>query len=264
MPHEELDLSECRSLQLAILAAFDSHCADQGLTYYLAYGTLLGAVRHGGYIPWDDDIDVMMPRDDYERLRESTRAIGDFALRGGTDESGWPYPFLKVSDRGSRVEEGSRVDADLGVNIDVFPVDGLPAGRCGRNAQSALINALTAVLSLQGMAPRPGRAPAKRLIAAATIPLLSVVPRSLLLRFLDRAARRRTRGSHSGVFVGSYQWSAPDEAFGTPSTESFEGTPRHVPADPHTVLTQMYGADHMQLPPVEQRVTHHTFRAFRR
>lgn len=264
MLSEELDLSECRSLQISILTAFDLHCAANGLTYYLAYGTLLGAVRHAGYIPWDDDIDVMMPRGDYELLRHSTGSIGDYALRGGTDELSWPYPFLKISDLETQIDEGSPIDADVGVNIDVFPLDVVPDHTLQRKAQSLLIGALTAALTLQGIAPRPGRARVKRLIAALAIPIVSAIPRKFLLRSLERAARRGARGAQSGILVGSYQWHAPNVAFGVPSTEWFEGVRRCVPADARRVLTEMYGADHMQLPPLERRITHHTFRAYRR
>lgn len=64
----ELTVDELRTVRLAELTKFDRMCRSHGPNSYLAYGTLLGAVRHGGYIPWDDEIDVMMPREDYDRL----------------------------------------------------------------------------------------------------------------------------------------------------------------------------------------------------
>ena len=62
------DIQELRSIQMGILNEVHSFCETQGITYFLSSGSLLGAVRHGGYIPWDDDIDIYMPRKDYERL----------------------------------------------------------------------------------------------------------------------------------------------------------------------------------------------------
>ncbi len=76
----EMSLAEIQAREYALLERFDAYCKRHGLTYCLCGGTLLGAVRHKGFIPWDDDIDLMMPRDDYERLRDLARKepVGDF------------------------------------------------------------------------------------------------------------------------------------------------------------------------------------------
>ena len=63
-----IDIKELKKIQLGLLNALDDYCVQNDLTYYLAYGTLIGAIRHKGYIPWDDDIDVMMPREDYNKF----------------------------------------------------------------------------------------------------------------------------------------------------------------------------------------------------
>ncbi len=67
------DVAELRELQMQVLDAIDAYCHDNNLTYFISSGTLLGAVRHGGYIPWDDDIDIIMPSDDYLKFREACR-----------------------------------------------------------------------------------------------------------------------------------------------------------------------------------------------
>ena len=73
----KLELEEIKQLQLNILDVFDAFCREHGLRYQLAYGTLIGAVRHKGYIPWDDDIDLVMPIEDYKRMTEIVNARND-------------------------------------------------------------------------------------------------------------------------------------------------------------------------------------------
>lgn len=123
LTHEELQES-----LFHILCAFDDYCRRNGLKYYLCGGTLLGAVRHQGFIPWDDDIDVCMPRPDYEKLRVLAGREGKISERYvlQTDFFGGEYPFFKVLDQQIRVNNRSYADAER-LWIDVLPVDGLPA-----------------------------------------------------------------------------------------------------------------------------------------
>ena len=129
---EGLAPSVLRALQLVeleILREFVRLCEANGLRYYLAYGTLLGAVRHKGFIPWDDDIDVTMPREDYERFA----AICGAGLPGGlrwqsyATEGHYPVWFGKLirEDTVLRQALSDHLDISQSVFIDVFPLDGL-------------------------------------------------------------------------------------------------------------------------------------------
>lgn len=117
-------LSELQDVLYDMLKAFAEFCDENDLRYYLYGGTLLGAVRHQGFIPWDDDVDVAMPRPDYERFIELTK------------NSPWEYyavcqytqPFIKMVDTRTVMEERQLRD-ELGMQsafIDIFPIDGLP------------------------------------------------------------------------------------------------------------------------------------------
>lgn len=124
-----IELDELKSIELDILLAFHDYCEKKGFRYLLYYGTLLGAVRHQGFIPWDDDIDVAMPRKDYEAFFEAFQTDNPFEnikLISYRDRSSI-YPFFKLVDTRTEVIEDF-VDPryKTGVWIDIFPIDGLP------------------------------------------------------------------------------------------------------------------------------------------
>ena len=155
----ELTLAEFREVQLGVLAEFDRICRSHELTYYLAYGTLLGAVRHGGYIPWDDDIDVMMPRADYDRLPAIFAAAAPEHLSLGSPQTrtDWPFPYAKIGDDRTELWEPLEDPLPLAVNLDVFPIDHFPAGRLARAVQAQLLHLLRWAVELRYIAADRGR-----------------------------------------------------------------------------------------------------------
>lgn len=120
-----------RDLQLClldILKAVDSFCKNEGIRYSMAYGTLLGAVRHKGFIPWDDDIDLLMPRPDFERFVSTFRHPRYKCLyhRPGVKGDRFCHFFAKVEDTKTRSFQGKGSTYEFGINLDIFPVDGKP------------------------------------------------------------------------------------------------------------------------------------------
>lgn len=124
----KIEIEELRKIELDILDFFANVCNENNLTYFLAGGTLLGAIRHKGFIPWDDDIDVMMPRKDYERLKEvfPSHTYYKFLHYGNTHN--YPKAFGTINDaRTYKPEKRIRKKCNcIGVNIDIFPIDSLP------------------------------------------------------------------------------------------------------------------------------------------
>ena len=108
---------------MGILDYVHRFCEERGITYFLSSGSLLGAVRHGGYIPWDDDIDIYVPRRDYERLLEEFENSEQFKLLDPAKEPHYYYTFAKVVDTRTRMIEKETEGYEIGVYIDVFPVD---------------------------------------------------------------------------------------------------------------------------------------------
>lgn len=121
---------DIRDTQLRILASVANFCEERSITFYLFAGTLLGAVRHEGYIPWDDDIDIMMPRRDFERFCGEFIAFvggsGSLSLYAPETVADFPFPYIKVGDNRTLLVEASDTAVHMGVNVDVFPLDGWP------------------------------------------------------------------------------------------------------------------------------------------
>ena len=125
----ELTLREIQQAALDIMIAFDAFCRAHNLTYSLVGGTLLGAVRHKGFIPWDDDVDVGMPRPDYEKfvelMRQNGNKLTDNYVIAPDRGKGAVRPFIKIEDKRISIPKGHRSISE-NLWIDVFPFDGCP------------------------------------------------------------------------------------------------------------------------------------------
>nr|MCR5207201.1 LicD family protein [Eubacterium sp.] len=120
---KELSLEEVKKTELEILIRFDEICKNNNIEYSLAYGTMLGAVRHNGFIPWDDDIDVFVKRSDYEKLLGLRYDDGRFEIKSHRYSNNYYYPFAKMIDKNTDLDVSWRLDKDMGVFIDIFPLD---------------------------------------------------------------------------------------------------------------------------------------------
>lgn len=125
----KLDIKEIQEVSLEILKIVADICEEENLRYYLTYGTLIGAIRHKGFIPWDDDIDIAMPRDDYEKLLRYLRDNADkyehlelFDIRTCPE---YPYMIARVSDNRYVIDVKNEKPYGMGVFIDIYPLDGL-------------------------------------------------------------------------------------------------------------------------------------------
>ena len=122
----QISADELKEIQLNLLNNIDHFCKSNGIQYFLAYGTLIGAIRHDGFIPWDDDIDIAMPRPDYDRFIKKFNAYSkDYQVEDYSITDNYPTPFAKVIDTRTEMRMTLYNQRSSGVYIDVFPIDGI-------------------------------------------------------------------------------------------------------------------------------------------
>lgn len=133
-------MAKLHALELEIAKEIRRICETHHIPYYLTGGTLLGAVRHGGFIPWDDDMDIGMLRDDYERFLEACQDdLGErFFLQTWDTDPDYPMPYAKIRLNGTHFREAFCADADIhdGIFVDIFPFDNVPDDRRAQNRQA--------------------------------------------------------------------------------------------------------------------------------
>ena len=136
----DIDLLHRRILR--ILMAVDRCCQEHHLRYYIWAGTMIGAVRHKGFIPWDDDIDIAMPRPDYEQLiaHSGEWLPQPFEFVCAENDEQYPLPFGKVQDASTTLIERLHLRYLGGIYIDVFPIDAVPEGCFAASCTSPATN----------------------------------------------------------------------------------------------------------------------------
>lgn len=145
---KKISVEEYKGFLVKMLEEIDEICNDNGLSYSLAFGSLLGAIRHNGFIPWDDDLDIVMLRNDYDRLREliNSNSINLRFIDSSTTDT--IYPFGKVCDQRTFMEEKNFKNVDgYGAFIDVFPLDNLPDNAFVRLIYCRIAKALMIILT---------------------------------------------------------------------------------------------------------------------
>ncbi len=255
-----------QSRLLEMLKWFHQFCKENGLTYYAIGGTMLGTIRHQGFIPWDDDVDVGMPRPDYERFIRMTqgKVYDHYCTESFLDsQKEFTYLYAKVFDLNTTLIENRRKEVKRGIFLDVYPLDG--AGNSEEEGQKFFrpIGNRANWITVRVSAVRKGRSFAKNMavVAARMIPEFIDDPLKDI-RSLDEYCR--SKGYENSNIVGNLyglkrsRELMPKEYFGTPKEYPFEDTVIMGVEKPDEYLTVLFH-DWRKLPPESEQVTHHDF-----
>ena len=256
-------LRKLQLIELDQLNVFADLCERHNLKYYLYGGTLLGAVRHSGFIPWDDDIDVAMPRADYNKFQQIAAKELPDAYFFETPESipGNPYYMSRIRKKNTIYQSDWVKRFNLpstGIWIDIFPLDDQPA----QMSLKQHIDGKLIYSFLNKLIKNHGRSPseAQSLPAKVGLFMTRLLPFTFYQKLRDRIARRHEGRNLPYVItyagIAGYKKETFPKAFLEPSaTLEFEGRQYTVPGNYDAWLKHIYG-DYMQLPPIEKRKPH--------
>lgn len=261
------DLRKLQLIELGILRDIDRVCREHDISYFLDSGTLLGARRHGGFIPWDDDVDLGMPRPDYERFLEiASQALGDaYVVADPRRCQGQAGMFAKIWIRGTKFFTEETVEAGIsqGIFVDIFPYDRLHAdGKIARR-QRVMCRFWQSMLYLYHS--KHINVPHSGLLGAleggactlAHAVIRACFGRERIVEGFEMWALRGDDDPGSMYATMAYAATCFSERVLFPvGNMEFEGVSFFVPADVETYLDDMYGADWRELPSPEKRRNH--------
>ena len=261
-----LTLEETQQAFYELLIEFDRICKQNGLRYDLCGGSMLGAVRHQGFIPWDDDIDVSMPRPDYERFLKLS-LTGNLGIPEGravisnrNDSFARHYARYIRKDVGSVLDLFDEADSPY-LGIDIFTVDGMPENTIALNTQVWIIRQLRKLM-LTSVQTKNGSRRSKLISAVKNMiqPVLKAIGSFRISRAVEWWCRRVPYESaqYVGILNGMYgtkeRWLKKDML----PQQNFRFRDGEYPGyvNYHTYLSNIYGTDYMQLPPIEKQKPH--------
>ena len=277
--NEKLSFREVQLGATEVLKKLDALCREQGWTYCLAYGSMLGAVRHQGVIPWDDDIDIMMPRPDYERMRAYFKSNADallpLKLFDHTTVENYPHMIARISDQRYHLVFENEQDYGIGLFVDIYPLDGV-GNDFDKAVRFVQRNKLTASLCFL-----TGRKTFGKDNTTSKLKMLIKFPAYLwakcmgtrhyfrkLEKVKDRFSYEESRYVACAVWPEGKRGKQPrdvfeKEVFTDLMEVPFEDTTSRIPRQYDLVLRTGYG-DYMTPPPEGLRTTNHTYNAYRK
>ena len=261
--YRQLNEEEIKTLELGVMDYIHNLCERENINYSLAYGTLLGAVRHKGYIPWDDDVDISLKREEYDKLYQAVLRDNDpiYKVVSWENDSRYPYPFYRVYDSRT-VYENNYIenDIDLGICVDVFPFDYY----ADVNKEMVKLDTYRrlSVYTLYGIhSKNAGLKNIVRYLLVLVFRLTRVKTWNKKMNLLSMQANDNDSIDYlmeNKRTSTKFEKTLLDKVMDSP----FEDRIYKIPEDSYQILSAIYGDDFMEIPPVEKRVKHDDFVAY--
>ena len=273
---QELTIRDTQKIAIEVLKTVTDLCDKLSCRYFLAYGTLLGAIRHKGFIPWDDDVDIMMPRPDHDRLcsyfKMHKKEYPNLKLFNYDDCPEYPYMITRFSDNRYTIVEDNEKSYGMGIFIDIYPLDGLGNSKFTAYRKGMIADILSSFCFL---ASRTCFVAETNTYGFKTLKILTKYPMYLIAKFIGKdffqniLNKLRYYDYDSSEYVGCGVWivgytddTYRREWFDELTKVSFEQYEFFIPKKYDLILTQLFH-DYMQLPPEEDRIGHHHYKTYR-
>lgn len=264
---------EMKRRLVEMVADIDGICRENGINLYMSGGTLLGAVRHKGFIPWDDDIDMYVSRPDYEKLisiMQNRKGDSKFRLLSHETDKNYLYPFAKYMDTTTLlIEKGGYAGVETGLFVDIFPIDGLGQSVSQAKKQMRKVNPYI-ILNLS-LLVKPWRKEVS-FIKNLAIACVRLIAKTIGADYIHRKMIELVKkvpydgSAYVGEFIdetGDKRIMLKDEMYNGYTEMEFENIKLKAPVNWDKWLTQFYG-DYMKLPPEEERVLAHAYKLYQK
>ena len=261
--YKKMEIKELQKLQLEIMKEIHEKCVQHNIKYYIIAGSLLGAVRHGGFIPWDDDIDIAMMREDYDKFMSLFPQIMDtnqlFLQHYGSDVDFRPA-LMRVCIKGTYLDFSCEAHWRYCKNtyIDIFPLDNVPDTDEEQVSQEIELKRLDKIIRAKLYRMHEENSTLTKLVKKMRACLLAIYPLKKLqkdiLSVMTKYNHSQTEKVCSMASHYSYKkQSMPRIIYGTPTLVKFEDTELYAPEKVTEYLVHLYGENFMQIPPEGKR-----------
>ena len=271
-----ISMKDVQKGSLEILKKIDEICSQLNLKYCLAYGTLIGAIRHKGFIPWDDDVDIMMPRKDYNLLVnyfvEHKEELKPFEIINPQVNNKCPYTISRISDSRYQLDVDNEDDYGIGLFVDVYPLDGVGntvASYSKLKNTSSRFASMCFLSTRQSVKRENTKSALKYMIKFPAFVVAKMLGKAFFMNKLYNMAAKcdYDNSKYIGCFIlasdDGLRGIFPKEWFDEMIDVEFEGAYFKAPKEYDKVLTHGYG-DYMKLPPEKDRIAHHYYDAYRK